>query len=44
MFARGAARKSLENMLEELADAIEAKVTQRERADARYRLVFNTGD
>jgi hypothetical protein len=43
-FARGAAEKTLDNMLRELADAIEARVQQRERAQARYRLVFNTGD
>lgn len=42
--ARGSARKSLENLLEELADAVEARVAQRERANARYRLIFNTGD
>ncbi|HLI96802.1 MAG TPA: hypothetical protein VKT72_12045 [Candidatus Baltobacteraceae bacterium] len=44
VFARGAAEKTLDNMLRELADAIEAHVQQRERAHARYRLVFNTGD
>jgi hypothetical protein len=43
-FARGAAEKTLHNMLRELADAVEARVQQRERAQARYRLVFNTGD
>lgn len=43
-FAHGSARKTLENMLNELADAIEARVQQRERANARYRLIFNTGD
>lgn len=43
-FARGSAEKTLENMLNELGDAIEARVQQRERANARYRLVFNTGD
>jgi hypothetical protein len=43
-FAAGAAEKSLDNMLRELAEAIEARVQQRERANARYRLVFNTGD
>ncbi len=42
--AHGAAEKTLDNMLSELADAIEAHVQQRERAHARYRLVFNTGD
>jgi len=42
--AHGAAKKSLDNMLNELADAIEARVQQRERANARYRLIFNTGD
>ncbi len=44
MFAHGAAQKTLDNMLEELAQALEARVQQRERANARYRLVFNTGD
>lgn len=43
-FAHGPAEKALNNMLHELADAIEARVQQRERAQARYRLVFNTGD
>ena len=43
-FAHGAAERTLNNMLNELADAIEARVEQRERAQARYRLVFNTGD
>ena len=43
-FAHGAAEKTLENMLSELADAIAARVQQREREHARYRLVFNTGD
>jgi hypothetical protein len=43
-FAHGAAEKTLQNMLRELADAIEARVQQREHAQARYRLVFNTGD
>lgn len=43
-FAHGAAERTLNNMLNELADAIEARVQQRERAQARYRLVFNTGD
>lgn len=42
--AHGSAQKSLENMLEEIGEAVEAKVQQRERADARYRLIFNTGD
>lgn len=43
-FARGAAEKTLDNMLHELADAVDARVQQRERAHARYRLVFDTGD
>lgn len=43
-FARGAAEKTLDNMLHELAEAIEAHVQRRERERARYRLVFNTGD
>jgi hypothetical protein len=43
-FARGAAEKTLDNMLYEFAEAVEARVQQRERAQARYRLVFNTGD
>lgn len=44
IFAHHTAEKTLENMLSELADAIEARVQQRERANARYRLIFNTGD
>lgn len=44
IFAHHSASKSLENMLNELADAVEARVQQRERANARYRLIFNTGD
>jgi hypothetical protein len=44
MFARGVADQSLHNMLNELADAIQAKVEKRELADVRYRLIFNTGD
>jgi hypothetical protein len=40
----GVAEQSLRNMLNELADAIQAKVEKRELADVRYRLVFNTGD
>lgn len=43
-FAHGAAEKTLNNMLHELGDAVEARVQQREHAQARYRLVFNTGD
>lgn len=43
-FAHGAAERTLNNLLNELGDAIEARVEQRERAQARYRLVFNTGD
>jgi hypothetical protein len=43
-FARGTAEKSLNNMLNELADAVVARVEKREIADARYRLIFNTGD
>lgn len=43
-FAGGPAQKTLENMLNEIAEAIEAHVQQRERANARYRLIFNTGD
>lgn len=43
-FAHGTAVKTLENMLGELAGAVEARVEQRERANARYRLIFNTGD
>lgn len=41
---RGAAEKTLHNMLLELADDVEARVQQRERANARYRLIFNAGD
>lgn len=44
MFTHGSTEKTLDNMLHELADAVEARVQQRERANARYRLVFNTGD
>lgn len=44
IFAHHSAQKSLENMLNELADAVEARVQQRERANARYRLIFNSGD
>jgi hypothetical protein len=44
LVARGSAAKALENMMNELAGAIEARVQQRERADARYRVIFNTGD
>lgn len=42
--ARGTADLSLRNMLNELADAIQARVERREMDRARYRLVFNTGD
>jgi hypothetical protein len=42
--ARGAAEKSLNNMMTELAEAVIARVEKRELAAARYRLVFNTGD
>jgi hypothetical protein len=38
------AEHSLYNMLNELANAIEAKVERRELAEVRYRLIFNTGD
>jgi hypothetical protein len=44
LFTGGAAHKTLENLTNELADATEAHVQQRERANARYRLIFNTGD
>lgn len=40
----GTAAKALENMLAELAGAVSARVEKREMANARYRLVFNTGD
>lgn len=40
----GTAAKALENMLAELSDAVAARVEKREMANARYRLVFNTGD
>lgn len=43
-FAGGSSRKALENMIEEWAEAIEARVQRKERANVRYRLVFNTGD
>jgi hypothetical protein len=43
-FAHGAAEKSLNNMLLELSDAVVARVENRELANARYRLIFNTGD
>jgi hypothetical protein len=42
--AHGAAEKSLQNMMLELAEAVVARVEKRELAAARYRLVFNTGD
>lgn len=42
--AGGTAEQSLQNMLSELADAIQARVERREMARARYRLIFNTGD
>lgn len=42
--ARGTADQSLRNMLNELADAIQARVERREMDRARYRLIFNTGD
>lgn len=41
---QGTAAKVLENMLNELADAVNARVEKREMASARYRLIFNTGD
>lgn len=44
IFARGQAEKTLENMMEELADMIEARVQQREIDRVRYRLIYNTGD
>ncbi len=44
MFARGSAEKSLENMLNELGGAIEARVQKRERDNVRYRLIFSTGE
>jgi hypothetical protein len=42
--ASGVAEQSLRNMLNELADAIQAKVERRQIDDVRYRLIFNTGD
>jgi hypothetical protein len=44
VLGQGRAEKALDNMLEELAEAIEANVQKRELDRARYRLVFNTGD
>ncbi|MGZ3509717.1 MAG: hypothetical protein ACXWNJ_15085 [Vulcanimicrobiaceae bacterium] len=44
LFEHGAAEKSLRNMLNELADAIVARVEKRELALVRYRLIFDTGD
>jgi len=41
---RGMAEKTLHNMLNELADAVVARVEKRELANARYRLIFDTGD
>lgn len=38
------AEHSLRNMMNELGDAIEAKVERRQLDDVRYRLIFNTGD
>lgn len=40
----GLAEHTLQNMLNELADAIEAKVQKRELNDVRYRLIFTSGD
>lgn len=44
MVARGTAEKALQNMVSELANAIVAHVEQRELADARYRMIFTSGD
>lgn len=44
MVARGTAEKALRNMVSELAEAVIARVEQRELADARYRMIFSTGD
>lgn len=44
MFTHGIAEESLRNMLNELADAIQAKAEKRELDSARYRLVFKSGD
>jgi hypothetical protein len=44
MVARSAAQASLQNMLHELAAAVESRVTQRETNAARYRLIFSMGD
>ncbi len=43
IFARGSEEKVLQNMLDELAEAIVARVEKRELASARYRL-WSTGD
>lgn len=43
IFGRGTAEKALRNMLNELAEAIVARVEKRELASARYRLL-STGD
>jgi hypothetical protein len=43
LFSSAAATKSLENMLEELAEATTAYVERRERTRANYRLIFNVG-
>lgn len=44
IFAGGAAEKTLNTMLDELAEAIVARVEKNERRRVQYRLVFNTGD
>ena len=41
---RGTAEKSLENLLETLADAVVARVERKEMAESRYRLIFRSGD
>ena len=42
--AGNTAEQSLQNMLTELAGAVQARVERREMDRARYRLIFNTGD
>lgn len=41
---RGIAGSTLEMMLDEIAQAVVARVENRERAESRYRLLFKAGD
>lgn len=44
VFAKGIAEQSLRSMLNELADAIQAKAERRELEAVRYRQIFSRGD